>query len=113
MPDLLPLFPLQLVVFPAENLNLHIFEPRYQELIKDCEEEEITLTIILDKTDFEQAITPQLNKQLSSAKIEGYLFKNMTWIFNKEKAEIEICTIEQVKDHYEIKAHFEKGDKYI
>ncbi|MEM7572944.1 MAG: LON peptidase substrate-binding domain-containing protein [Bacteroidota bacterium] len=33
----LPLFPLQLVVFPGEELNLHIFEPRYRQLISDTE----------------------------------------------------------------------------
>lgn len=33
---LLPLFPLNLIVFPYEELNLHIFEPRYKELINDC-----------------------------------------------------------------------------
>jgi Lon protease-like protein len=32
----LPLFPLNLVVFPGESLNLHIFEPRYKQLINDC-----------------------------------------------------------------------------
>ena len=31
----LPVFPLQIVVFPGEQLNLHIFEPRYRELIAD------------------------------------------------------------------------------
>lgn len=45
MSDLLPMFPLQIVVFPGEGLNLHIFEPRYQELIRDCEEEKITFGI--------------------------------------------------------------------
>jgi hypothetical protein len=45
MPDLLPMFPLQIVVFPNEDLNLHIFEPRYQELIRDCEEEALTFGI--------------------------------------------------------------------
>jgi ATP-dependent Lon protease len=33
---LLPLFPLNLVVFPGEKLNLHIFEPRYRQLVEDC-----------------------------------------------------------------------------
>ncbi|RAK69992.1 LON peptidase substrate-binding domain-containing protein [Hymenobacter edaphi] len=33
---LLPLFPLNLVVFPGEKLNLHIFEPRYRQLVTDC-----------------------------------------------------------------------------
>lgn len=32
----IPLFPLKLVAFPGESLNLHIFEPRYKQLIKDC-----------------------------------------------------------------------------
>lgn len=32
----LAMFPLNLVVFPEENLNLHIFEPRYRELVADC-----------------------------------------------------------------------------
>ncbi len=31
----LPLFPLGLVAFPGEKLNLHIFEPRYKQLVKD------------------------------------------------------------------------------
>lgn len=31
-----PLFPLSLVVFPGESLRLHIFEPRYIQLINDC-----------------------------------------------------------------------------
>jgi uncharacterized protein len=34
--NFIPLFPLSIVVFPAEQLNLHIFEPRYKQLIKDC-----------------------------------------------------------------------------
>ncbi|MEM0992232.1 MAG: LON peptidase substrate-binding domain-containing protein [Bacteroidota bacterium] len=38
MSQILPLFPLQLVAFPSENLNLHIFEPRYRQLMKECEE---------------------------------------------------------------------------
>lgn len=32
----LPLFPLSIVVFPGEKLNLHIFEPRYKQLVQDC-----------------------------------------------------------------------------
>lgn len=33
----LPFFPLQLVAFPGEALNLHIFEPRYRQLLADVE----------------------------------------------------------------------------
>ncbi|RIJ41809.1 LON peptidase substrate-binding domain-containing protein [Pontibacter oryzae] len=41
----LPLFPLSIVVFPGEKLNLHIFEPRYQQLVMDCINEEKTFGI--------------------------------------------------------------------
>lgn len=33
---LLPLFPLDMVVFPGQSVLLNIFEPRYRELIGDC-----------------------------------------------------------------------------
>ncbi len=36
MAAFLRLFPLPLVVFPGESVNLHIFEPRYRELIREC-----------------------------------------------------------------------------
>lgn len=41
----LPIFPLQLVVFPGEHLNLHIFEPRYRELIADAEAQGTTFCV--------------------------------------------------------------------
>jgi Lon protease-like protein len=34
--NFIPLFPLGIVVVPGEKLNLHIFESRYKQLIKDC-----------------------------------------------------------------------------
>lgn len=34
----LPQFPLNLVLFPGNNVNLHIFEPRYKQLVRDCSE---------------------------------------------------------------------------
>jgi len=39
MPQFLPLFPLKLVAFPSEQLNLHIFEDRYKQLINECIQE--------------------------------------------------------------------------
>lgn len=36
---MLPLFPLQTVVYPGERLQLHIFEKRYQQLVEDCQKE--------------------------------------------------------------------------
>lgn len=45
MPRELALFPLQIVVFPGEAVNLHIFEPRYRQLVKDCVDTGITFGI--------------------------------------------------------------------
>lgn len=39
MTNFIPIFPLGIVVFPGEDLNLHIFEPRYKQLIKECSEQ--------------------------------------------------------------------------
>lgn len=36
MTNFIPIFPLNIVVYPGESLNLHIFEPRYKQLIKEC-----------------------------------------------------------------------------
>jgi Lon protease-like protein len=35
MNEIIPIFPLELVVFPGEALHLHIFEPRYKQLIHE------------------------------------------------------------------------------
>ena len=35
MTNFIPIFPLEIVVYPGEQLNLHIFEPRYRQLIAD------------------------------------------------------------------------------
>ena len=48
----IPLFPLGLVAFPGEKLNLHIFEPRYKQLIVDAKEE-----------GFEFGIVPVVNRK--------------------------------------------------
>lgn len=36
MTNFIPIFPLGIVVFPGEDLNLHIFEPRYKQLVTEC-----------------------------------------------------------------------------
>lgn len=41
----LPFFPLQSVFFPGETVPLHIFEERYKDLIRDCQEEAVTFGI--------------------------------------------------------------------
>lgn len=36
MTNFIPIFPLSIVVFLGEEVNLHIFEPRYKQLVKEC-----------------------------------------------------------------------------
>ncbi len=38
MTNFIPIFPLGIVVYPGEQVNLHIFEPRYKQLINECYE---------------------------------------------------------------------------
>lgn len=48
----LPLFPLQSVFFPGETVPLHIFEQRYKDLIRDCQQEAMTfgIPVFIDNT---------------------------------------------------------------
>src|SRR5271157_918454 len=49
----LPLFPLDVVLFPGENLPLHIFEPRYRLMINECYQEEKPFGIVLKRPESE------------------------------------------------------------
>ncbi|MGH9580004.1 MAG: LON peptidase substrate-binding domain-containing protein, partial [Terriglobales bacterium] len=53
MDVLLPLFPLDLVLFPGAPLPLHVFEPRYREMIGECLAEKRPFGIVRAK---EQAL---------------------------------------------------------
>ena len=46
MIELIPIFPLRLVVFPNSKYHLHIFEPRYKKMIKDCLERDSGFGIV-------------------------------------------------------------------
>ncbi|MCD6062119.1 MAG: peptidase lon domain protein [Flavipsychrobacter sp.] len=49
--NFIPIFPLDIIVYPGEPLNLHIFEPRYKELINECMKERkvFGMPVVLDK----------------------------------------------------------------
>jgi Lon protease-like protein len=44
--SLIPLFPLDVVLFPGTPLPLHIFEPRYKEMIAECLSEHRTFGVV-------------------------------------------------------------------
>lgn len=50
MTGFIPIFPLNIVLYPGEFLNLHIFEERYKQLIKECVEDdkEFGLPAVID-----------------------------------------------------------------
>lgn len=45
----LPLFPLELVLYPRERLPLHIFEPRYKEMAQYCMREDRPFGVVLSE----------------------------------------------------------------
>ena len=45
MTNFIPIFPLGIVVYPGESLNLHIFEPRYKQLVNECYSQQKTFGI--------------------------------------------------------------------
>lgn len=51
MTNFTPIFPLGIVVYPGEALNLHIFEPRYKQLINECFtlKKPFGIPVVLDK----------------------------------------------------------------
>ena len=46
MASLMPLFPLDVVLFPGAPLPLHIFEPRYKEMIGECLEQKLLFGVV-------------------------------------------------------------------
>lgn len=62
--NFIPIFPLPVVVFPGEELNLHIFEPRYKQLINDChtQNKSFGIPVVIDKQMKEFGTLIQINK---------------------------------------------------
>src|SRR5437899_528101 len=46
-PERIPLFPLNVVLLPGAELPLHIFEPRYRAMIKECLKEKSEFGMLL------------------------------------------------------------------
>jgi ATP-dependent Lon protease len=50
-PDRIPLFPLNVVLLPGEQLPLHIFEPRYRGMVRKCLDEKTHFGMLLALSD--------------------------------------------------------------
>ena len=49
--DRIPLFPLNVVLLPGADLPLHIFEPRYRKMVRDCLDNKAEFGMLLALTD--------------------------------------------------------------
>src|SRR5258705_8116720 len=47
LPVRLPLFPLNVVLLPGADMPLHIFEPRYRQMVRDCLEAKSPFGVLL------------------------------------------------------------------
>jgi Lon protease-like protein len=68
----LPLFPLHVVLFPDMPLSLHIFEPRYREMILRCREQKSPFGIVLLESGSETGARTQANAIGTTARISQY-----------------------------------------
>jgi ATP-dependent Lon protease len=50
-PDRIPLFPLDVVLLPGGDLPLHIFEPRYRKMVRDCLDQKTEFGMLLALSD--------------------------------------------------------------
>ena len=75
MPGLMPVFPLANVVFfPHTNLNLHIFEPRYKEMVADLltGDRWLAVALIDDEQESEDVSAPAFHPVAGAGRIGRY-----------------------------------------
>ena len=72
MAELLPLFPLNTVLFPEMLLPLHIFEPRYRLLVRRCMDDDRPFGIVLIRSGQEVSATAEPHAIGTEAKIMAF-----------------------------------------
>jgi Lon protease-like protein len=67
MTNFIPIFPLGMVVFPGEQVKLHIFEPRYKQLILECwhTKKSFGIPAVIHNNLFEMGTLVQVNNILA------------------------------------------------
>jgi Lon protease-like protein len=68
----LPLFPLNMVLFPGGPLPLRIFEPRYVDLVKHCMRERSSFGVLLIRAGYEAGAVASTADVGTSARIEDF-----------------------------------------
>jgi Lon protease-like protein len=100
--NLLPLFPLQLVVFPRTELPLHIFEERYKEMVGNAIRDSTEFGIVLAKEEgiVNAGCTVNVEKVL-----EMYPDGRMD-VLTRGQRRFEILSLDQEKDYLQAEVRF-------
>ncbi|NLR59599.1 peptidase S16 [Chitinophaga polysaccharea] len=64
MTNFISIFPLGVVVYPGEQLNLHVFEPRYKQLVAACiaEQKPFGIPVVINKKIMEYGTLVQIKR---------------------------------------------------
>ena len=66
MQKFIPIFPLSMVAYPGEEIRLHIFEPRYKQLINECVKEAKSFGIpVINKSEILEYGTEMMVKEIT------------------------------------------------
>ena len=97
----LPLFPLNLVLFPGQDLPLHIFEERYKSMIGDCLNQNVPFGVVLIKEGLEAGTAAEPERIGTSARIlrSELLEQGRMNIMTKGERRFEIEEITQREPH--------------
>jgi uncharacterized protein len=107
----IPLFPLNVVLFPGMMLPLHIFEERYKVMIKECLETGQSFGVVLAKN--KQAQSPQVATLYSSDLYEVGTTARITAVESLTDGRMNLITVGQerfiIKDIYANASDFLMG----
>ena len=84
---------------PVHEVPLAIFN-------LNIEANSVSLDILFDKADLENAVKQQPSSSAFQQQIEDYLLQNMQWLFNQKMVAFEICSMVKNREHYQIKVDF-------
>lgn len=101
-PDRIPLFPLDVVLFPAMPLPLHIFEPRYKIMIARCLNEHLEFGIVFDE---EKSVSRVGSTAEIVRKIKDYPDGRMD-ILTRGRAIFRLLEVLEEKEYYEARVEY-------
>ena len=106
--DTLPLFPLNLVLFPGMALPLHIFEERYKAMIGDCLRRDVPFGVALIRSGPEVGAPAEPHRTGTTARVlrSQLLEEGRMNIMTKGERRFEIVQVTQQTPHLEARVRF-------